>query len=244
MHFLLFCILLIAYATLFNIAGMIIGKKFYDNVRREEHQERGKVIQKIMKTYSMIQSVTYPSLTIVVVMFIMNKNLFTLIGPESMQHGISVLRFLFTIFRGYIGFNSLIIAVARYSFIIYENQVFRVGIHRIRYFLLISTFGLPILLALLNEASVPTEDIWYCVFMPTKNETYHQFNWYEAKGIFCVESEASDMDPSLVYNFVRTHVSPSVIFAMKICCMILIIITYSNILEGLIYLHIFIYVKR
>ena len=60
MYYMAISIFLILFGLLWTIAGMTVCKKLYDKVRNEDHQERGKVIQRIMKTYAMAQLLSWP----------------------------------------------------------------------------------------------------------------------------------------------------------------------------------------
>ena len=126
------CVTLSIFVLLYGIIGITIGRKFYQNVQKEDHQERGKVIQRIMKTYAMVQCIMWPVIGILAFTFYINKIALNKIDHSLLRPSISLLRFVFTLFRSYIGFNSLIIALCRYSFIVYENQVFKIGLKRIR----------------------------------------------------------------------------------------------------------------
>ena len=71
---------------LFSIFGIIISKKLYKNVREEVHQERGKVIQRIMKTYSLVQCVGWPLMMITAWLLYVNK-----VGLKMIQHLLSLI---------------------------------------------------------------------------------------------------------------------------------------------------------
>ena len=62
MYYMAISIFLILFGLLWTIAGMTVCKKLYDKVRNEDHQERGKVIQRIMKTYAMAQLLSWPKM--------------------------------------------------------------------------------------------------------------------------------------------------------------------------------------
>ena len=194
-----------------------------------------------MKTYTIVQCVIWPIIAFFALLLYMNKLVYNEIDHIWVRHAISSLRFLFTLFRSYIGFNSLIIALCRYSFIVYEIQVFKIGLKRIRFSYLSSSVGIPILIALLNELVIPIEMVWICMLMPHNNQTDGE---YDETGVFCTKNEEQFVNQSPVYIFFNYNFSPLLIEGMKICRHILIILAFSNILEGIMYLHTFIYVKR
>ena len=235
------CVALSIFVLFWAMTGITIGRKLYKNFRNEDHQDRGKVIQRIMKTYAMVQCILWPVLAIIAWTFYVNKMLFNKIDHALIRHSVSLFRFLFTLFRCYIGFNSLIIALCRYSFIVYENQVFKIGLKRIKCIYISSSVGIPILIAVLNELVTPTEMAWMCLFVPQNNQTYHSEN---DMGQFCTKNTVESVTQSLIYELFNQHLSLSVIHGMQICNGILICVALSNILEGVMYLHIFIHARR
>jgi hypothetical protein len=235
------CVTLGILGLLWAMIGIIIGRKFYQNVQKEDHQERGKVIQRIMKTYAMLQCILWPVLAIIAWTFYVNKMVFNKIDHALIRHSVSLFRFLFTLFRCYIGFNSLIIALCRYSFIVYENQVFKIGLKRIKCIYISSSVGIPILIAVLNELANPTEMVWMCLFVPQNNQTYHGEN---DVGQFCTKNTVDSVTQSFIYDILNRYLSSSVIYGMQIWHGILLSTALSNIFEGFMYLHIFIYARR
>ena len=234
-------VLYLLLGMLLSSVGIVVGRKLYNNVKNEDHQEKGKVIQRIMKTYSMAQCIAWPCIMSLTWLLSLNKTVLTVIEPALIRHAIAVLRFLYTLFRGYVGFNSLIIAISRYSFIVWENQVFRFGIGRARYLFVASSMGIPVLLAFLNESTVPIEYPWRCQFMPGNNDTYHST---DNISVYCAKNTTEHILQSPIYNLFNEHFPSSVTYGMKICCFIIIVMAYSNIAEGLIYLHTYIHNRR
>ena len=235
------CVTLGIFALFWAMIGITIGRKFYQNVKKEDHQERGKVIQRLMKTYAMVQCILWPVLTIIAWAFYVNKMIINKIDHDLIRHSVSLFRFVFTLFRSYIGFNSLIIALCRYSFIVYEKQVFKIRLKRVRCIYLSSSVGLPIFIAVVNELLMPIEMTWMCLFVPQNNQTYHDDNDI---GQFCIKNTVQSVDQSLIYEFFNPHFSSSVIYGMKICYWGLLIVALSNVPEGIMYLHTFNYARR
>ena len=65
--------------------GIVVNKKLYQNVRNEEHLEKGKIIQRIMKTHSLVQCITWPVLISAAFFMKINKNLLEIISPKYMK---------------------------------------------------------------------------------------------------------------------------------------------------------------
>ena len=131
-----------------------------------------------------------------------------------------MLRSLFLLFRYYIGFNSFIIAICRYCFIVFDQTTRAFGIDKTRKMLLCVSFGIPLLVAVLGEATVPMEHAWIAL------------------------STAEDKFESPIYELANSLLPNCVTYGIGLFCMSLLGIIFSNIGEGLIYLHIYIYGRR
>ena len=236
-------IFLILFGLLWTIAGMTVCKKLYNKVRNEDHQERGKVIQRIMKTYAIVQLVSWPLVMISAWFLNVNKSILRFVQPFVIRYLIISLRFLYSTFRGYIGFNSLIIAICRYTFVLYDRQVYNIGFKRVAYVYLISSVGIPIFFSFLSEATHPIEDLWICMFMPQDNPTLEEPR-NETRGILCDQNTIQDVIESPIYYLFKDHLPCSVTYGMWICVKIFVVISNFNIIEGFMYAHIFLYMNR
>ena len=61
--------------------GIIVGMKFYKNVSKEDHQENGKLIQRIIKTYAIVQCITWPSIMAFALTIYVNSTVLKVISP-------------------------------------------------------------------------------------------------------------------------------------------------------------------
>ena len=236
-------IFLILFGLLWTIAGMTVCKKLYDKVRNEDHQERGKVIQRIMKTYAMAQLVSWPLVMIAAWFLHVNKSIFRFVQPFVIRYLIIILRFFYSTFRGYIGFNSLIIAICRYTFVLYDRHVYNIGFKRVAYLYLISSAGIPILFSFLSEATHPLENLWICMFMPHDNRTAEEHR-DQTRGILCDQNTIQDVVESPIYYLFKDHLPSSVTYGIWICVKIFVVISNFNIIEGIMYAHIFLDMNR
>ena len=101
--------------------GLLAGIRLYKNLKNEKHQEQGKVIQRIMKTYTAVQCVAWPVIMVCMGLLRINKVFIKFLTPGLERHAICMLRSLGNLFRCYIGFNSLVIAICRYCFIVFDQ---------------------------------------------------------------------------------------------------------------------------
>ena len=237
-------VILIIFLILWSSAGVVIGKNFYIKVKKEEHQERGKVIQRIMKTYALVQCICWPSFGWVAYLLYLNKTAMTIFHPALIRPAIILYRFTYTSFRVYIGFNSLIIALCRYSFVVLEMQVLRIGIKRMRKAFLISSVFMPIFIAILNEASIPIEIVWLCLFVPRSNQTILMPDENELGGILCTKSNVEQVSESPIYSFIHGHLPQYVDNGMEIFAKVFIWLIFLNVLECFMYIHTFMFMRR
>ena len=94
-------------------------KKLYNNIEKEEHLEKGKVIQCVIKTYALVQFSTWPCVFDASILYWLFRGT---IQPQMARYIIASIRFVYNLLKDYIGCHSLIIAICRYLFIIYNNN--------------------------------------------------------------------------------------------------------------------------
>ena len=202
------------------IVGLIVGIRLYKNLKNEKHQEQGKVIQRIMKTYTVLQCVGWPVIMICMGLLRINKVFITFLTPILERNAIRIFRSLCNLFRCYIGFNSLIIAICGYCFIVFDQPIRAFGIDKARKILLCGSFGIPLLVAVLVEATLPISHGW--IALTTEEDSF--------------QSPIFDLANSLLPNFVTDGIA--------FFCMSMVGVIFSNVGEGIIYLHIHIYGRR
>ena len=241
MEFSLFSFTWLLILLIFSLTGIVICKTFYNNVKNEERKEKGKVIQTILKTYAIVQSIGWPFLMSMTWLFYFNKSQLNELGMGFMQLSILSLRFLVRLLRNYIGCNSFIIALCRYLFIIKDDMVLKVGIGKIRYILLVSSIAVPMVLSLVSEATTPVEYAYFCVFMPQGNQTLLS---NASNGILCSEDFTTKSFESPIYIFFWNSLPPSIRYATWTVRLILMFIVHTNIFEGVMYLHIYVFYWR
>ena len=221
--------------------GIIVNKKLYQNVRNEEHLEKGKIIQRIMKTHSLVQCVTWPVLISSAFFMKMNKNLLEIISPTYVGHIITIGRSFNTVNSCYCGFNSLIIAISRYSCIVYDDSIEKIGVKRMRSLLVSSSIGIPIFVSILNEALIPVEKIWIALFMPNYRYSYDK-NSYQNETDIVNADEYVEQSP--FFLIADSYLPASIKSGLRLVRFIMLFLIHSNLLEGIMYLHTFLYSFR
>ena len=230
-------IIYVAYCSIVITSGVMVNKKLYRNVKNEEHLEKGKIIQKIMKNHSLAQCVAWPTLILSFFMLKINKDILDIMPHDLVGYIIVVIRCFNSFYATYNGFNSLVIAISRYICIVHEATLDRFGVKKLRYFMITSSFGIPVLFCILNEFLIPVEHVWGAHFMP--NYT----NSIDERGDNEINVE-DNLQQSPLYLISVAYLPSSITLGFKFLRFIILILVYSNILEGILYLHIYIWYHR
>ena len=239
----LFCLVIVP-------LGLVICRKLYIDTRNEEHKEKGKVIQRIMKNYCLVQCGVWPLIT---VMFGIIK--FTSFSTMVYNHQslmiiiVSCLRSLLRLNLGYVGFNSFAIATCRYVFIMHITHDGYTSIRKARKFFVVISVVVPIILWALNETLIPYPDAHLGPPIHADSKPIAQSNLTDVEGM--VNSTIETIEPlsflipqSPLFLVVEKYVSTSIISGFKIASYVIQSILYSNIPEGVLYTHLFIVNNR
>ena len=215
---------------------ILVNKKLYYNIKHEEHLEKGKVIQHIVKTYSLCQCVGWPC---IVLFYGLIKTICYFSQNDSCNQAVLIFRFLYTFFRDYLQFHSLIIAICRYSFIIFDFKSQTFGIAKLRTFFIGASIGVPFFTAILYEITRPIEKTYMYWFYGT-TLPQDSPNATDTQPIEPVDFKTRSI-PFIIFNEIS---SPSVVHVVSVVENIVFSIIYSNLIEGCIYTHIFIFLRR
>ena len=218
------------------VLGVIVNKRLYQNVKNEEHLEKGKVIQRILKTFAWVQCYGWPSIICLAFALKLNAEVLDLIPTLVLHRCIKVLRAMYTMINNYVGFNSLIIAITRYFFIVHEVVAERIGIKLLRSLFVAFSIGIPMITSMINESINPVEEAWSSIFVPNYNPSQERNGENNATIIITSISPLLHIPDRYVPSFAK--------FGMQIFWFIMLVSTYSNILEGVMYLRIYIYYFR
>ena len=244
--YILFCLVIVP-------LGLAICRKLYIDTKNEEHKEKGKVIQRIMKNYCLVQCGVWPLST---VMFGIIK--FTSFSTFVYNHQalmiiiVSCLRSLLRLNLGYVGFNSFAIATCRYVFIMHITHDGYTSIRKVRKFFVVISVVVPITLWALNETLIPYPDAHLLIVGPpiyADSKPIAQSNLTDVEGmvnstIDTIEQLSFLIPQSPLFLVVEKHVSTTIISGFKIASYVIQAITYSNIPEGVLYTHLFIVNNR
>ena len=216
-----------------------VNKKLYDNIKNEEHLEKGRVIQHIIKHYSQLQFIGWP---FVFVSFGSIK-LLNCITPLSqtltVQIVVFALRYAYTFFRDYLQFHSLVIAICRYTFVIWESTAEKFGVTRLRRLFISASIVVPLLTSTLYEVTCPVENFYVSWFygIGISQELANTTNTIE-------ELLHDRKFESLAFMVVNSYFSSFVVDLLQCIETALFSIIYSNVIEGILYANIFIFYHR
>lgn len=230
-------IIYVIYSVVVITLGILVNKKLHQNVKNEEHLEKGKIIQKIMKNHSLAQCVVWPIIILTGFILKMNKDVLDIIPHKIVGYIIIAIRLVNSLYSCYTGFNSLIIAISRYTCIVYENTVEQFGVKKLRQFLISSTIGIPVFFAVLNESLIPVEHVWGAYFMPNYTNSLDETGTNERN--------ANDfLQQSPLFLISNVYLPSSIMPPLKFVRLTILFLVHSNLLEGMLYLHLYILYNR
>ena len=242
MSVILFSVLRLLLWLVLCSVGIFVCLKLYRNTNKEDHREKGKVIQMIIKTYAIVQCIAWPSLLTLAWTLVVNVTVCNVIPRFVIPYAISLCRFLWLVLRGYVGLHSMIVAIARCCFIVYDGQISRLTIKTVRRLFMGCSIGIPVFLALLAEATVPAIQMWGSHLMPLYIDSYE--NTSNPRFDFLTENVKAASQQSILYTTVKNNLPSSLIYWMALFCKSMNVIILTNIVEAFIYLHIYVYCMR
>ena len=249
LHFgLLFVVWLLFFLIVVPI-GLIIGKKLYYNVQQNERHEKGKVLQRIIKTYVVVQCVAWPLILGLMGVVIVAK--MTKVSDENptlnslLRVIISTYRFLYLLTLSYVGFNSLIIAICRYIFIVIVKYNDTFTTKRIGTYVLTSSIIVPVLLTFLHEATVPARGTLDGRWMEELGKIMTQDNdKFENVNTQVIRNTTTTVQQSVVFNLFEEYVPFVIKFGIDMACIVMKLAIFSNVIEMFLYVHIYILSRR
>ena len=220
---------------------IVVNITLYQKIKSEEHREKGKIVQLIIKTFSIVQFSCFPAVYLCAFLLKFSLEYFKLLKLTSARYLITSLIFSCSFLRDYIAFHSLIVCAARYTFIVFDSSAERFGVQKLRKIFIGLSLVIPLLSAMIYDAITPIESaaIMYDSFY--ENITSSK-GTYEASDINLDDINLNIQSP--IYYITNTFFPYSIINLMKIVGMILFILIYSNVVEAFLYAHMMIIHKR
>ena len=227
--------------SLFILIPLIItvNKKLYKNLSQEKRQEKGKVIQRILKTYALIQCVGWPCISVCFVTLRISTPVLVVHQSDLVRCLVAGYRFIVALLRDYVQFNSLIIAICRYTFIVCNTALAGIKMEKIRRFYIICSIIIPIITTVMYETTVAIEPFFISMFYGhSEAENYSS----STLGLNSTNVELEYSSP--IFVICRDNLPAEVKNIMLYFQNILVVVIYSNIPEAFIYIHIFVFYQR
>ena len=227
--------------------GLVICIKLYYNLKNEEHKEKGKIIQRILKNYCLLQCVAWPLISVVfgIVLFT-KRSIFAFNHSILMVIIVSILRFAVRLNLLYVGFNSFILAISRYVFVMQVTHDEETCIKKLRRLFIVTSILAPVLFGILDEAFIAYPTIAPITaasnVMIRHNQTNVGSTFYDTD--HNLQNHTYLIPQSPLFLVAEKYVSSSIKYVVKLGLVIAHTAFYSNIPEGILYTHIFITNKR
>ena len=227
--------------TIFILIPLIISvnKKLHTNLNHEQRQEKGKVIQRILKTYALMQCTGWPCVLASFIILRISAPVLNICHSDMWRYLVTGYRFLTIMLRDYVQFNSLIIAICRYTFIVYNTGLATIRMEKIRRFYIICSGIIPLITTVMYESTVATEPFFISMFYG-RNEAHK----YSSSGLQMNSSYLQIEYSSPIFVICRDNFPIELKNAMLYFQNILVVMIYSNVPEAFIYIHIFVFYKR
>ena len=187
----------------------------------------------IMKTHSIAQMCLWPGLLYLYWWIRLDGQVLHMASPRFLQYITFFFKFMYYGFRIYIGFSSLVIAICRWCFIIHDNWVSKFGIERFRRLMISISLLVPLTIAFLSECTITIQPSFSRMIAkePLENMDTNDTAW-------------SNNIQSPIFNFVESHVASSAIYGVTIFCYGVMAVIFTNIFEGILYVHTWMYFLR
>ena len=227
--------------------GLVICIKLYYNLKNEEHKEKGKIIQRILKNYCLLQCVAWPLISVVfgIVLFT-KRSIFAFNHSILMVIIVSILRFAVRLNLLYVGFNSFILAISRYVFVMRATHDEQTCMKKLRRLFIVTSILAPVLFGILDEAFIAYPTITPITaasnVMIRHNQTNVGSTFYDTD--HNLQNHTYLIPQSPLFLVAEKYVSSSIKYVVKLGLVIAHTAFYSNIPEGILYTHIFIINKR
>ena len=124
-------------------AGVVLNTKLFRKLNNETHKEKGKVLQRVMKTYTIVQTFAWPSFMWVAFLIWVDRKVYSLFHPCLLLCVQWITRFSFLLLRFYIGCNSFVVAIWRYLCIVHDGKISHFGVQKARKIILASSVVVP-----------------------------------------------------------------------------------------------------
>ena len=218
------------------LPGIFVNLKLLRNIKHEQRKETGKILQSILRHLSISQIAFWPSMFLVLWIIKLDEILIHLINPCFYRYIGLALRFTYFVFRFYIGFNSVVVAICRTCLLVYENHITNFGLSRFKNILIYGSILIPTTIVLLAEATIPIQN--YDKYLATES------TWCKESGQVSDLDDPVEINQSPIYSFTQKYVHHYLVILVEMLCYFVGFLSFSNIIEGVLYLHAWTFILR
>ena len=233
--YIVLCLIIISLGTLINF-------KVYRNINDEEFKEKGKIVQRILKSYCMVQCFAWPFILVLFgVVCTVIRSSFIIYYPTMAMVSMDIAEFIIAFVFLYVGFNSFIIGLCRYVFVIIITHNDTSTVKMIRKLIFAASISVPTILTICNLTFLPLSEKKINL-MPDQIEIMESVmlnnTGYE------IQNETLIIPRATIYTFARDVVPQFLRYPIQCVLEFITFLACSNIIEGGFYIHIFWYKKR
>ena len=223
------------------LLGFFVCKNLYDKIKNEEHREKGKVVQTIIKNHCLIQIIAWPSISILFILICLNNETFHFMDSSKTLIAIHMVRYLYFLFRNYLSFHSLIVAITRYSFLMYDVQTEIIGIRKLRNLFISCSIGVPFIQSIFYVSTEAFQMRWLLLFKVQNYSMSEPPKQHDITNIQITEAEEYNI---FLFNIIRKTLPSSLLLGLQYFGGIIFCLIFSNIIEGFLYTHLFVHFHR
>ena len=225
--------------TSIYLVGLAINLKLLKVNNLEGRKNGGHLTQQVTKVFTMSQIILWPMITWVALDVTSSLTLL----PDVFDSWICfAMKSAVHWFRLYLGFNSLVVAAMRYTFIVHDTKVAAFGKERARKIFLHASLIIPIAITILNEAVLGMA----IEARPLLSKCLHNYGYFESNGTQHLgEGDADNGNHYLpIYMFFKNTFPRQLMTILHPFSTVLYLLVLSNIVEGCLYIKIFLHIKR
>ena len=227
--------------------GVAVCKRLYEKIKSEEHKEKGKVVQTLIKNYCLIQMIGCPGGFLIAWPIEINNAYLHIVDSSETIFAIHMVRAWYLFYRVYLAFHSLIVAVTRYTFLMYDIQTEIYGVKKLRNLFISGSIGVPLILTVICISVQPIEIRWLQLFAVYNDSVSIPFEvQYDGfrlgrENIGFITAEEYNIG---LYNLISKLLPSPLVFGFQVFLGVTFVLISTNIVELFLYAHLFLHFHR
>ena len=224
------------------VTGVLINYKLFCNIKKETPGKKGKVLQRIMKNYAIVQVFGWPFVWLPFLLLMVSVDYFpNILHPCIYVYATNISIFFYCFLRLYVGLNSLIMAFGRCAFVVHHEKVLKFGVEKLANILIWASFIIPLLMAILGESVITLK---YNGWLSKIGKYELSCSSSEVNDTFMRSEETVKLYQSPIYKIVHSFLPSWATHGLYILFIVTSTILYSNITEGVIYVRSAVFIFR